>query len=89
MARRGVPLKLRFNEGIFRLSEKPDDWGKTFAFFGSFAKEGRPRGRNTESARPWKRRWNTQANAANLQYQGKGERRPCRRIAGMARSYDD
>ncbi|TLP69990.1 hypothetical protein FEA48_27170 [Pseudomonas nitroreducens] len=76
-----------FNEGIFRLSEKPDDWGKTFAFFGAFAKEGRPRGRNKKPARMQKRRWNTQAKAADLQHQSKRKRRPCRRIAGIARSY--
>ncbi|MFV3368216.1 hypothetical protein ACNFH5_08525 [Pseudomonas sp. NY15435] len=56
MARQRVPLKLQFNEGIFRLSEKPDVRGKTFAFFGAFAKEGRPRGRNTEFARTPSRR---------------------------------
>jgi hypothetical protein len=65
MALRGVPLKLRFNEGIFRLSEKPDVRGKTFAYFGSFAKVGRPRGRNTTSTRTPKRRRKTNDNAAN------------------------
>jgi len=56
MALRGVPLKLRFNEGIFRLSEKPDVRGKTFASFGAFAKGGRPRGRNKKPTRMPKRR---------------------------------
>ncbi|MDN6856393.1 hypothetical protein QO207_07320 [Pseudomonas sp. CAN2814] len=64
-----MPLKLRFNEGIFRLSEKPDVRGKTFAFFGAFAKEGRPRGRNTEFARTPKRRWNAYIKAAKQRLQ--------------------
>jgi hypothetical protein len=63
MALRGGPLKLRFNEGIFRLSEKPDVRGKTFGYFGAFAKVTRPRGRNTDSARTPKRRRNTNDNA--------------------------
>ncbi len=79
-----------FNEGIFRLSEKPDVRGKTFASFGwgghpSFAKGGRPRGRKTKYTRAPKLRWNTQANAAILQHQSKRKRRPYRRVAGMAR----
>jgi len=66
MARRGVPRELRWTEGIFRLSEKPDVRGKTFAFFGAFAKEGRPRGRNRKSPRTSKRRMNTLTDAAAL-----------------------
>jgi hypothetical protein len=51
MARQRVPLKLCFNEGIFRLSEKPDVRGKPFGYFSggglpSFGKVTRPRGRN-------------------------------------------
>jgi hypothetical protein len=34
-----VPLKLRFNEGIFRLSEKPDGGAR---LFGSFCEGGYP-----------------------------------------------
>jgi len=33
MARRDVPLKLRFNEGIFRLSEKPDGGASLLGYF--------------------------------------------------------
>jgi hypothetical protein len=64
-----VPLKLRFNEGIFRLGEKPDIRGKTFAYFAwgghpSFGKVGRPRGRNTRHERMPVRHWITEAEAA-------------------------
>ena len=67
-----MPLKLRFNEGIFRLGEKPDVRGKTFASFGAFAKVGRPRGRNEKSARTPTRRRNTVLEAANMQHRAEG-----------------
>ena len=80
-ARRGVPLKLRWSEA------GPGCWGKPFGYFSASGKVTRPRGRNTESARTPKRRNTPEANAANLKYPSKRKRWPCRRIAGMARSY--
>ena len=83
MARRGVPLKLQFNEGIFRLGEKPDVRGKpSWLLLRRLEEVTRPRGRNTEPARAPKPRWNAQANATYLQRQ---KRRPYRQIADMAR----
>ncbi len=58
MARRRGPLKLRWSEGIFRLSEKPDAGARPFGSF--WAPKGtRPRGRNKISQHTPKRRRNT------------------------------
>ncbi|MFV3333873.1 hypothetical protein ACNFIA_23310, partial [Pseudomonas sp. NY15437] len=71
---------------VFRLGEKPDVRGKTFAFFGAFAKEGRPRGRNTEVSAHTEATQKPPSQGSALQHPSK-KRRPCRRITGMARSY--